>query len=303
MTPHGADGRALAIAAGCVFAAGALYILLEDVVKTGNWTMEHAMTVITLLGTIAVGHLAQTSRGLLAKLGFSALFLAGTALTTYTSIGRQAELTDTKVLSAEATNSAIAGKEVDLAKARIRLDQATAAADKEMTGEQCGRRCKDWKLRATEVQANIGRLEADIKALGPQKPIATKADKMAKVLALFGWPEGSAKAALMLIEPFAYSLFFELGIILSFGYGLRPRPKWRPCPKEPEPEPKKQSAKTRPDHPVLRVLQSSSRPLTNNELAAAMGVSKGEATKRRAEVAAWLQETRSGRRVYTSLVN
>ena len=303
MTPHGADGRALAIAAGSVFATGALYILLEDVVKTGNWTMEHAITVITLLGTIAVGHLAQTSRGLFAKLGFSVLFLAGTALTTYTSIGRQAELTDTQVLSAEVTNSAIVRKQVELAKARTRLDQANAAADKEMTGEKCGRRCQDWKLRATEVQANIERLEADIKALGPQKPIAAKADKMAKVLALFGWPEGATKATVILIEPFAYSLFFELGSILSFGYGFRPSPKWRSATKEPEPEPKKQSAKSRPDHPVLRVLQSSNRPLTNDELAAAMGVSKGEASKRRAEVASRLQETRSGRHVFTSLIN
>jgi hypothetical protein len=303
MTPQGAEGRALAIAAGCVFMAGALYILLEDVVKTGNWTMEHAITVITLLGTIAVGHLAETSRGLLAKLGFSALFLAGTALTVYTSVGRQAELTDTRVLSAQATNSAIAGKQTDLAKARLRFDQANAQAEKEMTGEQCGRRCQDWKLRATEVQAHIGRLEADIMALGPQKPVTAKADKMAKVLALFGWPDAPAKAALMLVEPFAYALFFELGSILSFGYGFHPCSRSRPAKKEPETEPEKVPAKNRPDHPVLRVLHSSRRPLTNDELAAAMGVSKGEASKRRAEVATLLREKRSGRHVHISLIN
>jgi hypothetical protein len=302
MQAHTTEGRTVAIAAGCAFTAGALYILLEDVLRTGNWSMEHAMTVITLLGTLAVGHLAERSRGLFAKLGFSALFIAGTALTVYTSVGRQAELTDTKVLSAEATNSAIARKQADLMKARARLDQANAMVQKEMTGERCGQRCSDWKLRATEVQSNIGKIEADIAGLGPQKPVAAKAEKMAKVLALFGWQELPAKAALMLIEPFAYSLFFELGSIISFGYGFRPRPQLVPARKEPEPEARKAPA-TEPDHPVLRVLHSSSRPLNNGELATAMGVSQGEATKRRAEVAGKVQETRSGRHVYVSLVH
>lgn len=301
---HTTEGRALAIAAGCVFTAGGAYILLEDVVKSGNWTLEHAMTVITLLGTIAVGHLVNRSRGLFAKLGFSALFLAGTALTVYTSVGRQSELTDSRVLSAQATNSAIAEKHTDLEKARLRLSQANAMADKEMTGETCGRRCKDWKLRATEVSANIERIEADVKALGPQRPVAAKAEKMAKVLALFGWPEAQAKAALMLVEPFAYSLFFELGSIICFGHGFRPRSKPFPARKEPEPEPERVPRNTIDrSHPVLRVLHSAGRPLSNDELAARMGVSKGEASKRRAEVAGMLQETRSGRYVQIGLVN
>jgi len=38
------------------------------------------------------------------------------------------------------------------------------------------------------------------------------------------------------------------------------------------------------EHPVIAALRSADRPLSNDELAAAMGVSKGEASKRRREV-------------------
>ena len=49
-------------------------------------------------------------------------------------------------------------------------------------------------------------------------------------------------------------------------------------------------------HPVLVALRDAGRPLTNGELAAAMNVTHGAATKRRAEVAAQLLERRDGRR-------
>lgn len=51
-------------------------------------------------------------------------------------------------------------------------------------------------------------------------PVAPKAEKMAAVAATFGADKAQAKATLMLIEPFAYTLFFELGSIISLGYGF-----------------------------------------------------------------------------------
>jgi len=53
--------------------------------------------------------------------------------------------------------------------------------------------------------------------------------------------------------------------------------------------------------PVLEVLARARRPLSNDELAAAMGVTKGEASKRVAALAGRLRKERDGRRVAISL--
>ena len=162
------------------------------------------------------------------------------------------------------------------------------------------------KARAREVAANVTAIETKLAVMGPQKPVASKADKMAKVLALFGFSEPKAKAALMLLEPFAYALFFELGSILSLGYGFRPDAREFPAKKqfpEPETEPETEKSTPKATHPVLRVLHSASRPLTNDELAARMGVTKGESSKRRGEVAHLLQERRQGRYTLVSLAH
>ena len=52
---------------------------------------------------------------------------------------------------------------------------------------------------------------------------------------------------------------------------------------------------------VIAALQAAGRSLTNDELAAAMGVHKGEATKRPSLVAHRLLEQRDGRFVRVSL--
>lgn len=222
-------GRILAIVAGTAFTVGGIVILLgEALTRPAEWTTYHALTILTVFGTIAAGHLmatASSGKRFLAALGFAMLFTVGTALVVYNSVGRQAEVADTKVLTAEATNTAIADKTAELVKARARFDDASKYADGEMTGEKCGPRCKDWRLRATEVQAHIAALESEIAALGPRKPVNAKAAEMAKVAALFGFNESQAKAALMLLEPFLWTLFFEVGSIVSLGYAFGGRPK------------------------------------------------------------------------------
>lgn len=225
MSKQTPKGRILAITAGVAFTAGGLTILLGDVLtKPEAWTSYHALTILTVFGTIAAGHLlvdAWRARHVLAALGFFVLFLSGTGLVVYQSVGRQAETTDAKVLDAEASNLMLAAKGSDLAKAKVRFDEANRMADSEMRGERCGPRCKDWRQRATEVAALIAQIEGEIRALGPQKPVAPKAEKMASVAELFGFDHAKAKAALMLLEPFLWTLFFEIGSIVSLGFAFR----------------------------------------------------------------------------------
>jgi len=226
---HTSNGRVLAIAAGAAFTYGSLIILMGDkLTKPGEWTDYNILTILTVFGVIAAGHQISTAwkdRHRLAAFGYALVFVVGTGLVVHNSLGRQAEVSDTQILSVEATNAAIASKSTDLAKAKLRFDDANKWADKEMSGERCGQRCKDWRLRATEVGAHIKALEAEIAALGPAKPVNAKADKMATIAALFGADKAKAMAMVMLLEPLLWTVFFELGAIVSIGFAFRHGPR------------------------------------------------------------------------------
>lgn len=273
MTTNNTKGRALAIIAGCAFAAGGLTILLDkDLTKPLEWTSSHWLTILTVFGTIAAGHLmvdAARARHLFATLGFLMLFLSGTGLVVYNSVGRQAEAAGTTMLSVEDTNKKIAEKSTDLESAKARRDYANRQADKEMTGQRCGPRCKDWRQNAKDISIVIHQLESEIAALGPQKPVNAQAAAMADIGLLFGIPASKAQvvAALTLLIPFLKTLFFEIGSIVSLGFAFRSGPVARalsdhigqsdfPAVERPDevvhlfgPDPDNGSASKRPDGP------------------------------------------------------
>lgn len=216
------EHRALAIVAGIAFTGGALYILLDDAAMNHRWTMEHALTTLTVFGTIAVGHLAleaARARHVLPSLGFYLLFVAGTALTVYNSVGRQAETSDARLLDAEARNEQIVGT-----KKALSANAAMLAEARERHARECatgrGKRCDGIAATIRVYEDAVKGNAADLTKLGPPVPVAPKAEKMAAVAAIFGADRTQAKALLMLIEPFAYTLFFELGSIISLGYGF-----------------------------------------------------------------------------------
>jgi hypothetical protein len=214
--------RVIALAAGVTFSGGALYILLEDVSKTHQVSMEHGLTVLTLFGTIAVGHLALEAgrqRHLLPLVGFAFLFLAGTALTVYNSVGRQSETTDAKLLDTEARNELISSARRARLANEAMLTEARANHSRECASGR-GKRCDGILATIRVYEDAVKGNESDLARLGPPLPVAPKAEKMAAVAAIFGADKAQAKATLMLIEPFAYTLFFELGSIISFGYGF-----------------------------------------------------------------------------------
>lgn len=253
MTHPNTPGRVLAITSGMAFSAGSLVILMGDVLtKPQMWEQYHVLTVISVAGTIAAGHLmakAKSAKHWLGALGFGLLFVVGTALIVYNSVGRQAATTDAAQLTTEAKNHAIAAKQTDLDRARSRLADAEAMVDRETRNKFCGRSCNDWKRRAVEVRAHVSMLEADVAKLGAPAPVAPKAAKMAAVMALFGANEEKAKAALALLEPFLMCLFFEIGSIVSLGYAFRDVPgRFQPVPKEPAALPDTEAMADGPDN-------------------------------------------------------
>lgn len=329
-------GRLLAGVAGCAFAAGGLTILLgSDLTSPQDWQASQWLTILTVFGTIAAGHLmvdAARARHLFATLGFLVLFLSGTGLVVYSSVGRQVETAGTTTLSVEDNNTKIADKTEDLKAARARRDYADRAADREMTGQRCGQRCKDWKTNAKDIGVVIKQLEAEIAALGPQKPVNAKAEAMADIVRLFPVPASKPQivAVLTLLVPFLTTLFFEVGAIVSLGFafrqGKRPVlvaandchsvadnrqtsfPVEFQLPEPPEP-PKGKRRKPFPkevidfsNHPVVKALRDNGGSVTSHRaLAQLLQMDEGAASRRRQEVEDLLEVTRHGKQLRIAL--
>lgn len=240
--------RGLALVLGVIASGGALFILLKDDVVAGRWSDAFVLVPIMIVIALAAGHLATEalrSRKYLAAIGFALAFVLGTALTVYQSVGKQADTSDSQTLVTEASNQERKTVEDDLARARLRYTQALDQADRETGSGGCRQKCQDWKLRAREVDAQVRELEAKLKSMNPQKPVAADADRVAKVIhMLTGADERRTKALLVLVKPFAFSLLFELTAIAAFGFAFghqSPAPaarvsaKTQPTPTAPEP--------------------------------------------------------------------
>jgi len=330
-------GRALAIIAGLAFTAGALTILLGPALLTPlEWSSYHVLTIISVFGTTAAGHLLADAgfKHPIAGLGFLVLFLGGTALVVANSVGRQAATFEESTLSAEATNAAIADKSEDLKQARARKVYADAQVQRETSRGGCGRSCKDWKTNASDVAIVIGQLERDIAALGPKKPVNAKAERMAEMAALFGVSKAKAQAMFVLLEPLLNCLFFELGSIVSLGFAFRQgkRPLVAandqlpsqiksfasvagtiqtsfPVGFDPDDPPKGKRRKPLPreviefsNHPVVKALRDAGGSVTSHrELAQLLQMDEGAASRRRQEVEDQLEITRVGKQLRIAL--
>jgi hypothetical protein len=303
--------RLLAIIAGLVFTAGAVAIIFGATLRhPSEWTVYHFVTLVTIGGTIVVGHLIGSAvraggwNGWLTAIGFGILFLAGSGLVIYQSLGRQAEAAGNKVASAEHRNALIASKLQQRDKALQDLDDHKQRIAAEVAGwpnakgkatktPGCGPDCRGFERQRDTAQALIDRLEREIADLGPQVEVV---------------PELREVQVLR-------TMFFEFGSIVAFAFGFGHRQTKRTFSasfsdsfseenEEPTP-PRGPKKKTKPDrlpanviqfkHPVVRVLENVGHPVTNGELARLMGVSDGEASKRWREVAHLLEVARAGK--------
>lgn len=281
MNPSTPNGRLLAIAAGAGFAYGGLRIILGDALTDpSQWTTATQLTVLMVVGTIAAGHLmrdAWAARHRAAAAGFLVLFLAGTGLVVFNSVGRQAESTMLTASEAEDVAERRVAIKAALERSEAMLETAQANLAKECASGR-GPKCQGIEATIGVYEAAVKGHMADLEKLGPPKPVNAKATQGAKIAALFGVDEGKAKAALMLIEPFLWTLFFELGSVISLGFAFRHRPgnrvaqseKSRPATRKP---PKGGSRGRKPDNRIVEFSDAYSRkhgrPPSGSEIKAA----------------------------------
>lgn len=215
------NGRLLAIVAGAAFTYGGLRIILGDqLTDPTQWTTGVQLTVLMVFGTIAAGHLmrdAARARRYAAAAGFLVLFLAGTGLVVFNSLGRQAEAS----MMTEAQADDAAERRIAIKAALVRAEAMLADAQANLARE-CktgrGRRCDGIAATIAVYEAAVKGHMADLEKIGAPKPVHAKATQAAKIAALFGADEAKAKAAVLLLEPFLWTLFFEWGSIVSLGF-------------------------------------------------------------------------------------
>lgn len=317
------SSRVLAGIAGTGCVTGSLMILLGDQLwQPATWQDNHWLTILMVGGTIAVGkltHKAWPSRKL-SSFGFSVMFLVGTLLTVYNSVGRQAETTDAKQLTAEQTNSAIASKSADLSDARNRLIRASDKVELYTNGgvdpdtgktikAKCGEVCTDWKERRRDATASVEKIEAQLAALGPKKPVNAKAEKFAEIAALFSFDKAKATAAFALLEPFLFTLFFEFGSIIALGFAFTgsvapiafvANDTGPGLPRLPD-LPQFPVLAIVPKHKVIKALETQRGPVSNSKLAELLGETDGEASKSWREVQDRLEIGRQGKELRIQL--
>ena len=154
-------------------------------------------------------------------------------------------------------------------------------------GSECrsgaGPKCKGNQFVLAQRTAYAEKLKAQLEQAAAPAPVDSKADRVAAVLALFGISAEMAKKAFQTFDPFTLSLFLELGAVAGFGFGVRTRSV--PVSSVSTVSEPKALSFERPytDEEIeelTRVLNGLDRPVTNDQLAALLGVSKSECSKR-----------------------
>ena len=223
---HYQTPRAGAIALGALCATGAAAILLQDIASTGKVSVDHGLSVIVLIGTIAAGHFAagelrQWRVG--RALALAGLFALGSAWCILSTAGRQADGQAQARAEVERANRTIVLKGEELKIARQRLSDAEAEALRECRTGFKGK-CEGWQRAAAERQSHVNGLVAEIGRLGAVKVGDQKLANVAAIMAaISGGDAVRIEHTLAVAWPFVPALFLELGSILFFGIGLAGR--------------------------------------------------------------------------------
>lgn len=307
----------LAIAGGIVASITALGMINADIVHSGRIDIYHVISVPLVVLTILASHLA-ISRIHLGKLmsGFALAIpaIVSTVLVLYSSIGRQADVSDAQVASATSIAERRAALTSDLAEAKKTRTKAQWMKAWEIAGRPrlhgkpdmdgkpsgtagCGSGCRGWLQTADEAQSRIERLEAQLAGLAVPTA-APRADRAAEIVTMLsGGDKSHVKHVLYVIEPVAYALAFEICAIVLFtvGLGLPARSHGIALASAPPRGGKPVLVPDDADHPLIRELRENGPAASQDELAVRMGLSKGEISKTVDELRSHLTVQRLGR--------
>lgn len=268
-------------------------IIVSDAFPNGlsDWSharLEHALApVIVGLAAFLWLHAARAWKdNLISALLLSVVAVFCSGLIVFESMGRGAEALDTKVNEA--------AKDVNqFAAVMAKLDQANkdVAAAKSWEANECrtgiGKKCQGLRYILEQREAHAEKLEAEAKAHKAPPPVDARGERVAFLATLMGFNGETAKKAAQLLYPLARPLAFEFVMILLLHASVRTRTVSQfPTVSSVSAPEKLTSFSVERElsdaeiEEIKRILGKQKKPVTNDELAGLMNVSKGEASKR-----------------------
>lgn len=204
-----------AMALGVLCALGAAGVLLEDIRHTHTVTLDHGLSVIVLIGTIASG--VMTWQALkdwsLSAIPLALLAIIGTSYCVMSTAGRTAESRAVKQIEAETAN-----KERTRLEAKRQEAEAMLDAERKQHAKECatgaGKNCTGIRQSIEVYEAAVKGHTADLAKLPLEQPVNTKSKNIAKIAAAAGFEEAKVEALVTLIDPNIPALFLEMGSIV-----------------------------------------------------------------------------------------
>ncbi len=218
--------RVIAGGAGLLAAIAALALMLSDINPTNPsaWRLDHGLMPVVLVLTIASGHFVMaTARAwrAVACAGWLIVAIVGSVVTLYNSLGRQNDTADRQIKQAEDINR----QRGDVTKQMIAtgtllnaamLAQATRC-ERNPDSDSCRGSRSNVRAFATAIEHN----QQQLREIGPEQTAAPKATVLAATVALFFTvDEQLLRKRIMALEPFLYTVLFEIGSIVAFSFAL-----------------------------------------------------------------------------------
>ena len=226
----------------------ALPTLMEEVWRRARWFVALPVTLVGLLPPFA-------------------LLLTFIVLAT---VGRSGEVRDARSEEARASSSTVALTIEELTRASQRLALATKEVDRSCKVDVASRDCTGWQRTEKERLARVAELRKDLNQPDPTAGIGADSRRVAALL-------GVQASAVDQFQPLLMPLGIELAlwplVWIAFTRSLR-----RKVDVVGKPDLTALAVAQQGD-PVLDILRRVGRPVTNDELAERLKVSKGQASK------------------------
>lgn len=280
----------------------AWFVVFDDLRHGGQLTAEHVLYLLVFLATLLSGLLAWPlfkAMHIIPAIVLGVASIFGTAFVAVESAGRAAKAGF--IAQVEANAGSVSHKEAMAELERARKARAKATDD---ILSQCasgnGPRCKGLSEALAAVERQYYTAEARLDKTKPSAPASGSAYIVGQMAGMLGFPAARVEEFYRLLKP--VSLAILLDVVVLFLLHVSIAIGWKRTPKETSAVTEEGGRKLLTYDPVVDALEKAGRPLSNQELADALQITKGAASKAVSR-SRHLRRERHGREVRISLAH